>query len=159
MANIDYGDTSAWILLYSNDGSNVHYVYLKTEEIPVVDDIDPSAILIDYPNRGHFGFTLNTEKITVKISKVYAVTKAKWDELKKGLLALKASTNDVILRIQTTSAPLYESFNGVGTTKGNLMPVVIIGIKGKKKKYKGDTTIYEIGQITLQQSGDLADSA
>lgn len=158
MATLNYGDTSAWVLLYSTYGGNTYNVYLKSEEIPVIGFTDPSAIFLDYPDRGHFGFTLNSEKITVKISKIYAVTKAKWDELKAGLLMLRASTEDILLRIQTT-ATLYESFDGQGTTKGNLMPVLITGVKGQKKKYRGNTTVYEIAQISLQQSGDLTDTA
>ena len=159
MGDVNYGDVNAWVVLFTVVGADTHYVYLKSESQPEMNDVDPSAFVIDYPSLGHFGTSLNSEKVIIKISKVYAITKAKWDEIKKGIKVLKASSNNIYYRLQVTSGGLFESFNGVGTTKGDLMPVVIKTINGKKKRFNGDTTIYEIGQIQLQQSGALEDSA
>ena len=152
MAN--YGDVSAWIRL--DDGTT--YVYLKTEKQPSVDEADEGVINIGYPGRGHYGFTLVTEKVIVKILNSYSITKAKYDEVKAGLRILQDDGGEIILRIQVTSGGLFESFSGAGGTTGNLMPVVIKSIKGKKKLYGGNSTIYEIGMVQLEQSGDLADS-
>ena len=155
MAN--YGDTTAWILLYdSTDNVNV---YLKTDKQPTVDETDDGVININYPARGHYGFTTVTEKIVVKILNSYSVTKVKFDEVKAGLRLLQDGGNEIKLRIQVTYGGLYESFSGAGGTTGNLMPVVIKTIRGEKKLYGGNSTIYEIGLIQLEQSGALTDTA
>ena len=157
MAIYNYGDVTAWILLTSTYGGNTYNVYLKTEVPPDIGDVDKGAIGIDFPNRGHFGFTLNTEDITIKISKVYAVTKAKWDELKTGIINLQDTTTEIRLRIQVGDDPsdIYEAFDG---STGIYMPVIIKHVKGKKKIYRGNTTLYQIGQIGLKQIGVLAAS-
>ena len=63
MANTDYGDTSGWLKLVGTIGTDTHTLYLLCEEWSY--DLDDKIIMMDFPNRGHFGFTLNTEKITV----------------------------------------------------------------------------------------------
>jgi len=165
MATYNHGDTTAWILLtttYSAEhltkANDVHNVYLKTDKQPVVDNMDIGTINVNSPFRGHTGFTLITEDVKVKILNSYSITKAKADEVIKGIRALQETDTVVYLRIQVTSGGLYKSFNGVGTTKGNLMPVLIKSFKGEKKLYGGNSTIYEIGMIQLEQVGILADT-
>ena len=143
MAN--YGDTNAWITL--DNGTNV--LYLRCEDWQY-GKTDPSATGIDYPNRGHFGFTLSTEKLVIKIKKAYVTTEAQWNVLKAAIIEMK-DADKVLLRIKISSTT-YEMFDG-GTN--DLMPVIIKSDKGYKKPFKGDATIYEIGLITLFQSGDL----
>ena len=160
MATYNYGDTTAWILLTTTYvDTNVHNVYLKTDKQPVVDNTEEGVISTKYPGRGHTGFDMVIEGTMIKILNSYSITKAKKDEVIKGLRALQDTDTVIYLRIQITTAPLYDSFNGVGTTKGDLMPVAIKAVKGKKKLYGGDSTIYEIGMIQLEQIGDLVDSA
>jgi hypothetical protein len=145
----DYGDTSAWITL--SNGS--HTLYLKTAKQPTTDENDPSMIGIDYSNRGHWGMTLNSEEVIVKIPKIFATTKAEWDSLKEGIRVMQESSTEVRLRIQINTTPEYEAFDG---TTGIYMPVHIKNIRGKGKVYNGNATIYEIAQIELKQTGALA---
>lgn len=153
MAIINYGDTGAWILLTTTYGGNTHNLYIICEDWDYGND-DISATGIDYPSRGHFGFTLNTEKVTIKIKKAYVITEAGWNELKKGIVALQDSTEDVTLRIQISSTPTYELFDG--TTGHDVMPVLIKKDNARKKLFRGDATVYGIGQILLIQVGALS---
>lgn len=143
----NYGDTSAWIrLTYGSDA-----LYIKAEDWEYSIS-DPSAIVINYPNRGHFGFTLNTEAVMVTLKNVFVNTEAAWNILKAQLEAAEEAAS-CTLRIQVSSTT-YELFNGVAGK--DEMPVVISAKKGFKKVYKGDATFYVIGMITLKQVGDLA---
>lgn len=144
----NYGDTNDWILLY--DGTD--NVYLKTEKQPSIDNIDDGVIEVNYPARGHYGDTLVTEKVSVKISNVYATTEATFKEIIKGLRAIQDRGDTIYLKIKITSSGDFFEFDGNGNT---LMPVIIRSIKGIKKLYGGDSTIFEIGMIQLFQSGAL----
>ena len=139
------GDTTAWITL--NDGTDILYLTVDNWEYGKE---DPSATGIDYPNRGHFGFTLGTEKLIIKIKGVYVTTEAAWNILKEAIIQMK-DADKVLLRIQISSTPSYELYDGTN----DLMPVIIKKDSPYRKKFKGDSTIYEIGMITLFQSGDL----
>jgi len=116
------------------------------------DNSDPMPIAVDYPNRGHFGKTLDSEKVQIKIKNAYVTTEADWNILKTQLQAAKTAS-DTVLKIQVSSTPSFELFDGVA---GNdEMPVLVIDRKGHSKKYRGDTTFYILGQIMLRQSGSL----
>ena len=148
MAN--YGDTTAWIRLTYGDTPD--YLYLTCEKPWDYGNDDPSAVTIDYPSRGHFGFTMNTEKVQVKLSNVYVLTEAAWNELKKQIVAAQEA-DSCTLRIQISSSPTYELFDG--TTAHDEMPVIIKITRGRSKPFKGDATVYQIKQILLIQSGAL----
>ena len=146
MAN--YGDITAWIRLsYGSDA-----LFLNCEDWEY-DNTDKSATNIDYPARGHYGYTLNTEVVVIKITGVYVLTEAEWNVLKAQIKAAQEAAS-VTIRIQISSTPTYELYDG-GAGKDE-MPVLIKATKGRKKKFKGDTTVYIIKQITLTQSGALA---
>lgn len=143
----NYGDTNAWITL--NYGSDV--LYLTCEEPWKYGNDDPSAISIDTPSRGHFGFTLNTEKVVIKLSKVYVTSESEWNVLKQQIkVAQEASSCTLIIKISST--PTYEKFDGTN----HIMPVLIKTQRGRTKPFKGDSTVYEMGQILLIQSGALS---
>jgi len=143
----DYGDTNAWIKL--SYGSDALYINAENWEYG---KSDPSAINLDYPNRGHFGKSFNAEKVIVKIKNAYVTTEAAWNILKEELEAAE-DAGDATLRIQISSDPTYELFNGA--TGKDIMPVIIADKKGYTKKFKGDTTYYLIKMITFRQSGAL----
>jgi hypothetical protein len=144
MAN--YGDTNAWIWL--TYGSDVLYLLCEGWSY---DNDDPSAFVVDYPSRGHFGFTLNTEKVVVKLKNVYVTSEADWNTLKAQLKAAQEASS-CTLKIKISSDPTYEKFDGTNDD----MPVLIKSTKGRKKVFKGDTTYYQIGMIELIQSGALS---
>lgn len=150
-----YGDNTAWVLI--TDGTST--LYLKCEENPDISESDPSAVVVDYPSRGHFGFTLDSEKVTVKLSKIFCVTKAEWNDVREGLKYMKNNSSTIYLRIKD-GASTYEDFDPTASTTVvySYMPVIIKKINGKKKVFKGDATIYLISQVMLQQSGALTDS-
>ena len=153
MANTDYGDTSGWLKLVGTIGTDTHTLYLLCEEWSY--DLDDKIIMMDFPNRGHFGFTLNTEKITVKIKNAFVTSVALWqgaNSMKAGLKAIMdADTIDFTAKID--SGGTLELFDGVA---GNdTMPVVVNNIKGKVKVFRGNTTYFVIKLITLVQSGTL----
>ena len=114
---------------------------------------DTSAINIDYPNRGHFGFTMNSEKVIIKIKNAYVLTEAAWNILKAQLEAAEEEDTCEVM-IQVSSTPTYELYSGIAGE--NRMPIIILSKKGYKKPYKGDSTLYKIGMIQLRQSGALA---
>lgn len=146
MAN--YGDTTAWVRLsYGSDA-----LFLNCEDWEYDND-DKSATNIDYPGRGHYGYTLNTEKVAVKLTNVYVLTEAAWNVLKAQIKAAQEAAS-VTLRIQISSSPTYELYDG--GAGNDEMPVLIKTTKGRTKKFKGDTTIYVIKQITLTQAGALS---
>jgi len=133
MAN--YLQNQGWIRLsYGSDTLDLHcedWEYSKS---------DPSAILIDYPARGHVGFTLNTEKVEVKLKNVWVDTYANWNILKAQLEAAEeAASCTLTIRVGgTTTTPVYELFSG-GAGEDS-MPVVIVSKKGYSKVYRGDAT-------------------
>jgi len=149
MAN--YGDTNAWIRLTYGDTPD--YLYLRCNKPWQYGKDDPSATSIDYPSRGHFGFTLNTEKVIIKLTEVYVTTEAEWNILKAQLEAAEEAAS-CTLRIQISSTPTYELFNGVAGK--DEMPILIKSKKAYGKIFKGDTTMYQIKQIILWQIGALA---
>ena len=144
-----YLDGEGWIRIYWN--SNGNYIDLHCEEWSYSKS-DPSAFVIDTPNRGHFGFSLNSEKVSIKLKNVWVDTEAKWNILKLRLEEAE-DTGDAKVRIQISSTPTYELFNGA--TGKDVMPILIKNKKGMKKVYGGDTTFYIIGGITLIQMGVL----
>lgn len=115
------------------------------------DNSDPSVIALDYPSRGHFGFTLNTEKVMVKVKNTYVLTEAAWNILKAQIKVAQES-DDIVLVIKISSTPSYEKFDGTSYN----MPILIQVTRGRKKKFKGDATIYNIAQLVLIQADDLA---
>ena len=147
----DYGDTSVWILI--TDGTD--NLYLKTDVPPKKSGGDPSAVVIDYPTRGHFGFTLHSETVKIKINKVYAVTEAEWKSLIQGIIAMQDTDSTIYYRLQISSTPSYMAWDG--NTK-IYMPVLIKDVRDEGKLYGGDSTVFEIAQILLLQSGPIVAS-
>jgi len=142
----NYGDTTAWITL--SYGSDV--LYLNCEDWNYNEE-DPSLILLNYPNKGHFGLTLDAEAISITLKNVYVNTEADWNILKAQLRAAKIATK-TLLSIKVSSTT-YELFDGV--TGHDAMPVKIKTKNGMHKRFRGEATNYVIENIILVQSGDL----
>lgn len=124
-------------------------LYITCEDC-TYDIDDTSAKVLDYPSRGHFGWTLQTEKNIAKIKNARTDTEADWNTLKAELQNAKDSTV-CNLKKQISSTPTYEKWDGTNT----ILPVLVKSQKGHKKIYGGDTTIYQIAQIILLQSGAI----
>jgi len=148
-------DTTAWIRIkYDGNHSTTgvyDYLYLTAEEWDY-DNVEDGAVVIDNPNRGHFGFAMLMQKVGVKIKNIYVTNEADWNILKKQLAKVEDSDTATI-RIQISSTPTYELFDG--TTDHDEMPIIIEAKNGFKKIYKGDATVYQIGLIKVRQIGDL----
>lgn len=114
-------------------------------------DKDDKPTFIDYPDDGHYGFSLKIYKRTVKIHNLFFTTKAAYDTFQAELEAMQ-TTAAYTLRIKTTTAGAYEFFNGTNNT----MPVLFISQKGNGKLVWGDAAFYQIKLLTLRQAGVLS---
>lgn len=143
-------EDEGWIRLYY-DGDTLD---LHCESWDYNED-DPDAFIIDYADRGHVGFTMNSEKVTVKLKNVYVTTEANWIILKRELVRAQEAdiSTPLKMRIQVNSSPTYELFDG--TTGNDIMPVLLTAKKGFTKKFRGNTTFYLIKSLVFRQSGDL----
>ncbi len=148
----DYGDITAWIKI--TYGSDTLYIHCEDWSY---DNKDPSPIIIDYPNFGHYGKTLKAETVTINLTNAYVTNKTDWETLKTQLKAIRNSSTQATLQIRvstdgaTTPTYGYEKYDGTNTT----MPVLIVDMKGFTKRYRGNTTQYLIKKITLRQIGAL----
>jgi hypothetical protein len=149
---VAYLENEGWIRLYWSAGVNTMDLHAEDWSY---DKDDPSPITIDYANRGHVGFTMNAEKVVIKLKNVWVDTEAKWNILKTRLEAAE-DAGDCKIRIQvrgTVTTPYFELFNGVAGK--DVMPVIIKSKKGYTKKYRGQAQFYMIKNITLIQTGAL----
>lgn len=142
MATYDWG---GWIIL--NDGTDTYKVLCESQ--PSLSTDDPSAVWLDYPG-GNTGWTLDTRKREVTIKKLWFTSTANYEAF---IAFLEAGQNTgLTLQIQISSTPAYQDWDGGNHTT---MPVMWKKPRGIKKLFKGDTGIWEIGQIVFRQKGAL----
>lgn len=125
-------------------------VRFRCEEIDY-DEEDKGSINVHYPSDGHFGFTTDTQHRKVKAKNIWVTTIADWNLLKVKLKALQTAGVAFNIRYKIASTPSWEQFDGTN----EIMPVIIKKVRGKKKLYRGDTTIFMIKQIIFEQAGAL----
>lgn len=143
MANYDWG---GWIIL--TDGTDTYKV--KCEDQPELAVEDPSAFVMDYADDGHTGWTLDTRKRVVTIKNIWFTTTARYEQF---IAFLEAGQNTGLkLQVQISTTPTYWDWNGGNKTT---MPVLWEKPRGVKKKFGGDTGIWNIGQIVFKQSAAL----
>ena len=145
-----YLEDEGWIrLYYDGDTLDLHC------ESWDYDEDDPDAFAIDYADRGHTGFTMNSETVKIKLKNVYVTTEANWNILKAQLVAAQEAdpSTPLKMRIQVSSDPTYELFDGTGGH--DVIPVLLMSKKGFIKKFRGNTTFYLIKSLVFRQIGDL----
>lgn len=143
MTDYDWG---GWIIL-----ANATDTYkLKCQENPKLSLIDPSAIFYEYPS-GFGGFSLDTRKRLLTIKNLWFITTARFNQFMAFLEAGQSA--GLTLKIQISTTPTYWDFNG--TAGKDVMPVMWEKPRGIGKMFKGNTTIWEIQQITFRQMGVL----
>lgn len=145
MTNYDWG---GWIIL----GNGTDTYKIICQEQPEYGFEDPSAVHYDYPGDGHGGFTLDTRKRVVVIKSIIFITTARLNQFMAFLEAAQAI--GLTLKIQITTAGAFWDFDG--TAGNDVMPVMWDKPRGIKKLFGGNTTIWEIAQITFRQKGALS---
>ena len=145
MTTYDYG---GWIHLIKTGGDTFKVLCAAQPEFGFE---DPSVAHLDYASDGHTAWSLGTRIRTIVCKKIWFESTANYeafiaflDDAQGGVLTLK---------IQITVAGAFWDWNGADDYN---MPVKWSKPRGIKKKFGGDTEIWEIGQITFRQSGALS---
>lgn len=144
MTEYDWG---GW-LIFTN-GTDTYKI--KTEDQPIPDDVDKSAFFIHYPSDGHYAFTLDTHERSIKLKKLWFISKVRVDQFIAFIESAQSNEN-LTLRIQDNSSPTYLKWDGTNTT----MPILYKNKKGPKKLFGGDSDIWEITIIHFEIRDSLS---
>lgn len=134
-----------WLRLGMGGGNGVDP---RCEKVSFAID-DTSAVFMDYPNDGHYGWSLESYKRVVKVKNIWFNSVASYDAFMANILALQDG-GAFTLQIKITSST-YLKFDGTNDE----MPVLWVKMADVEKPYGGASTIFIIPQLILQQAGNL----
>jgi len=108
----------------------------------------PDVMIEHYPGDGQYGFDLGTRERQVKLREVYFESQEDAEKCLECLDSLNHNLSGFTLQLQVKSDnSMFKLVGGTGTT----MRVLCDGYSKVEKESLGDTQIYKIAMIKLEQ--------